>query len=185
MKTAFVCLTIALLAGCSAPASSRRAAGIAKRESGRLAAPSQPLSSFGQFELKPMELSAAIQENRDKVKVAQEFESKLRARLLPLLEQWQAQEGSPRTGGTLSIQPKLTEFYIAGAGVRFVGGGYVRPTNIEMDLELTDATTRTIIANPHIMRSAGQGASFRSSDRAQMDYAVEIAYQYLVDNYKK
>jgi len=185
MKTALVCLTVALVVGCSAPASSRRAAGIAKKESVRLAAPSQPLSSFGQFELKPMELTAAIQGNQSKVKVAQEFESKLQARLLPLLQQWQAQEGSPRTGGTLVIRPKLTEFYIAGAALRFIGGGYVRPTNIEMDLELADAATGTVIANPHIMRSAGQGASFRSSDRAQMDYAVEIAYQYLVDNYQK
>lgn len=185
MKKALVCLTVALLVGCSAPPNRGRVTRTARKESSRLAAPSQRLSSFGNFELTPLELSAEISERKEKVKVANEFEDKLRERLLPLIEQWKAQEDSPGTGGTLLIQPKLTVLHIVGSGVRFVAGQYSGRSTIEMNLELTDAATGTVVATPRITRTAGASMSLRSHDMAQLDYVVEIAYQYLADNYRK
>jgi len=184
MKKALVCLIVVLLAGCSAPANRGRVTRTARKESSLLATPSHPLS-FGNFELKPVELSPDISSRQEKVKVAKQFEGKLRERVLPLLEQWKAQENSPRTGGTLLIQPRLTVLRIVGAGVRFVAGQYSGQSTLEMDLELTDAATGAVLAKPHIMRTAGASMSLRSHDMAQLDYVVEIAYQYLVDNYRK
>jgi hypothetical protein len=176
---------VALLAGCSAPANRGRVTRTAKKESSRLAAPSQRLSSFGNFELKPMELSAEISQRKEKAKVAKELEDKLRARLLPLIEQWNTDGSIAQTAGTLLIQPKLLALRVVSAGARFVTGGASGPSIINMNLELIDSRTGTVIANPLINRTAVPSASLRSSDKAQLDYLVEIAYQYLVDNYKK
>lgn len=183
MKKACVCLTVVVLVGCSAPPNRGRVTRTAKKESSRLAAPSQRLSAFGDFELKPLELSAEISSRKEKVKVAREFEDRLRKRLLPLIEQWKAQEDSLGTGGTLLIQPKLTALRIISAGTRFWAGQYSGESTIEMDLELTEAATGTVVAKPQIARTAGASVSLRAHDMAQLDYIVEIAYQYLSDNY--
>jgi hypothetical protein len=197
MKRAFVCLTVALLAGCSGSSTSNRTSGsppsnrmlaVAKQESSRLADPSQPLSAFSNWELKPMELSAVTSERQEKVEVAKQLDERLRGRLLPLIEEWKADRNSPRTAGTLLIQPKLQALRIVSGGARFWVGAWSGDSLVDMNLELTDGTTGTIIANPRISRTAsamGGGWSVGATDRNLLNYIAEIAHQYLVDNYKK
>lgn len=186
MKKACMCLAVALLAGCSASPS--RLAAVSKEEASRLAAPSRPLSAFGGFELKPMELSAGISERKEKVQIAGQLESKLRTKLLPLLKDWEATGDSPRTAGVLLIQPKLVSLRVISGGARFWAGAWSGDSVIDMNLELTDRETGTIIANPRLFRTTGGtvGAwSVGATDRNLLDYIVEIAHQYLVHNYKE
>jgi uncharacterized protein YceK len=203
MKNACVCLTVALLAGCSSSSKSTspqsaspqstspkmsRLEEAAKNESSRLGAPSQPLSAFSDFELKPMELSAGVAERKEKAEVAKQLEDKLRTRLLPLLEEWKADKTGPRTAGTLVIQPKLQSLRIVSGGARFMIGGLSGDSVVDMNLELVDGKTGTVIANPRISRTAsGIGGAWTvgGTDRNLLNYIVEIAHQYLVDNYKK
>jgi len=186
MKNAFVFLIIVFLAGCSASPS--KLASVAKNESARLGVTARPLSEFSDFELKPMELSAGVAERNEKVKIAKQLEDSLRSRLLTLIEEWKADKASPRTVGTLVIQPKLQSLRIVSGGARFMIGAWSGDSIVDMNLELTDGKTGTIIANPRITQTAsamGGAWSVGSTDRNLLDYIVEIAYQYLVDNYKK
>jgi hypothetical protein len=186
MKKTFVCLAVVLFAGCSASPS--RLAAVAKQEAGRLGVPSQPLSTFGAFELKTMKLSKGTGKRRGEAKLAQQLEDKLRARLVPLFEQWKEDTSSPRTGGTLVIQPELQTLHIVSGARRQWQGASSGDSLIDLDLTLTDGKTGTIIANPRISRtaSAAGGAWTKGkTDRNLLDYVVEIAYQYLADNYKK
>ena len=193
MRNALICLTMALLAGCSSSSKStssdtNRIVAAAKSESSRLVAPSQPLSAFSNFELKPMELSAEIANRKEKVQMAKQLEDKLRTKLLPRIEEWKADGNSPRTAGTLVIQPKLRTLRIVSGGARMWVGAWSGESLIDMDLTLIDGKTGTVIANPRISRAAsamGGAWSGGATDKNLLNYIVEIAHQYLVDNYKK
>jgi uncharacterized protein YceK len=153
-----------------------------------LAAPSQPLSTFSDFELKPMTLADAVAKNRGKRTVAGQLESRLRERVQSLLDEWKADKSSTRTGGTLVIQPQLQDLRIISGGARFWGGSMAGGSYITMTLQLIDGKTGTIIASPIISRSSNAVAgtwTMGAMDRNLLNWAVEIARQYLVENYKK
>ncbi len=59
-------------------------------------------------------------------------------------------------------------------------------SNVELDLELADGSTNTVIAKPKIKRDvdAMTGATpFSRGDMDMLDYIVHISYQYLSMNY--
>jgi curli biogenesis system outer membrane secretion channel CsgG len=189
MKKALVCLTVVLLAGCSSGNSrENKRATPAQQASSRLEAPAQPLSTFSSFELKPLALSEEISNRPEKAAFVEQLESRLQARLSPLLDQWKAAASGPQGGSTLVIQPRLQYLHIVSGGARFAVGAMAGSSFVDMDLELTDAKTGTVIANQRIHQT---GSSRRAtwtmgaSDRRLVGSIVEIAYQYLVDNYKK
>lgn len=189
MKNGLACLTVVLLAGCSSGNSpnSRRATP-AQQEAGRLEAPSQPLSAFSSFELKPLALSEEISKPSGRANPVGQLETRLQARLSSLLDQWKAGAGNSQTGGKLVIQPKLQYLHIISSGERMSAGRQAGNSFIDMDLELTDAKTGAVIANPRIHQAAGgRSSGFRvgAADRNLINSIVEIAYQYLTDNYKK
>ena len=186
MKNAFVYLTIIFLAGCSANPS--RIASTAKQESSRLGVTSRPLSEFSNFELRPMELSAGVSDQKEKVVMAKQLENKLSKKLLPLLEEWKADGSMSRTAGTLLIQPQLQSLRIISGGNRFLAGSWAGDSLIDLNLKLADGQTGAIIANPRISRTSsamGGAWSMGKTDKQLMDYIVGISHQYLVDNYKK
>lgn len=193
MKNARVFLMVVLLAWCSGCHRARltpQAATVAKDQSTRLEAPSQPLSAFSNFELKPMELSAEVAEREEKVAVARRLDDRLRARLSGLIDLWKLEGSSPRTGGTLLIQPKVRSLRVTSSRARMWRGGLGGPfaygggSLIVMDLELTDGGTGAIIANPTISKVTGPDRSRGATDLNLLDYIAETAYQYLADNYK-
>lgn len=186
MKNACMCLTVVFFAGCSA--SPARLAAVAKQEASGLGTPSQPLSAFSTFELRPMKSSEGTAKRRGEIRLARQLEDKLHARLVPLIEQWKGGASGPRTAGTLVIQPELRTLHIVSGARRQWRGASSGDSLIDLDLTLIDGTTGTTIANPRISRTANAvGGTWTKgrTDRNLMDYVVEIAYQYLVDNYKK
>lgn len=186
MKQVAICLTAALLAGCSA--SPARLAAVAKEEASCLAAPLQPLSAFSTFELKPMKLSEGTGRRRGEVKLVRQLEDKLHARLASLFEQWAQDASRSSTAGTLVIQPELRTFHIVSGARRQWRGVSSGDSVIELDLTLIDGATGTTVANPRISRKASAvGGTWTKgrTDRNLSDYIVEIGYQYLADSYKK
>ena len=176
MRHALV-LIAALLTGCAADPQALRAAAVA--ENSRLAPPSKPLSSFGHFELAPMELSDAVRADDGKVEEARDLEQRLRAKLLPLLSEWSKSDSS---APALRIVPKVFGLRVVSGTARFWVGGLAGNSSIDMNLTLIDVATNATIADPRIQRESNAlagGYSMGATDQNLLDYIVAIAYEYL------
>lgn len=157
----------------------------AQVESARLAKPDKPLSSFANYELKPMALSAEVMEKADKVEESGILEAKIQEKLQPLFSEWAAAGGTDRAG-TLIVQPRLVKLRIVGGGARFFAGAFAGDSFIDLDLTLIDGTDNSVIANPRIMRNAdamGGAWSVGKTDDNLHDYVAYIVHQYMVDSY--
>lgn len=181
-------LAIALLAicavGCASDPSTRAA--IAEKEVARLAPPLKPLSEFSGYTLKPVTLSAGVQADADKVAVARELETKLTARLTPLLDSWRAIKPQVPRDATLLIEPKIQELRVVSGGARFFAGALMGDSFIDLDLKLTDSSTGQTIATPRIRQQAsawGGAWSVGATDRNLLDYIVDTVHRYLDTNH--
>ena len=180
---AILVFVIAFLTACAA--NPEKVQAVADAESARLTPPTKPLSSFAEYEFRPMMFSSAIEEEKGKLEEAQEFEQNLNEKLLPLLESWRV-ASSEGSSDRLSIETELTGLRIISGGARFWAGAYAGNSFIDMDLRLVDTGTGDEIANVRIRRNAGamSGAwSFGKSDQNLDEYVVSIIYDYLSDNY--
>jgi hypothetical protein len=179
-------VAVATLDGCATDPGRR--AKVAQEESVRLAAPTTPLSSYGTFELKPMEMGPEVANDSAKAAVARDLEARLQARVQPLLAQWNAQGASSAAASrTLIVQPRAMKIRMIGGANRFFAGAFAGDSSVDMDLELKEAATGAVIAKPRIARNANAMAgawSFGATDRNLMDYIADIATQYLQDNRK-
>lgn len=171
-----------LLTAC---ASQRSLADVSKAESARMPKTSKPLSSFKDYELKPLVLSAELQGDTSKSAAAATLEQKLKEKIDPLLVQWRSAPGGERSG-TLVIEPQLANLRIVSGGARFWVGGMAGDSTIDMDLQLTEQGSNATIAKVRVGRTAGGqsgGWTVGKSDRDLYLYVSAIAGQYLQDNY--
>lgn len=176
-------LIFLIFTGCAAAPEKLESVG--RAESARLARPTKRFSSYASYELKPIVLSEAVKSDEAKVAAAADLEAVVRAKLQPLLGQWQAAPGSERSG-TLVIEPQLASLRIVSVGARFWIGGFAGDSSIDMDLMYTEQSTGQQIAKPRITRSADAmtgGWSVGKSDQNLLDYIANIAYYYMSDNY--
>ena len=74
-------VAVAALIGCASDPA-RRAA-VATEQSRNFAAPTTPLSSYGTFELKPMEIAPALANDPAKVEAIKDLEGRVQARVQP------------------------------------------------------------------------------------------------------
>jgi hypothetical protein len=158
---------------------------VARSESARLAPPTRKLSTFADYQLKPMVLSPAVQTEDGKVKIAAQLEAEFNARVQPLIDKWRAAPADGRTG-TLVIEPHLASLKVVSGGARFWAGAFAGESSIDMDLWLTDASTGEQVAKVRIAQSADAmtGAwSIGQSDDNLLTYVSSIACQYLEDSY--
>ena len=182
MKTIALVSWIILL-GCAA--NPRTLESVAKTESARMAPPAKRFVGYANYELKRMVLSPAVQYEAGKVKVAGELENTLRAKLKPLFDQWKTAASIGRSG-TLVVEPQLAFLKVVSGGARFWGGAFAGDSSIDMDLVITDQTTRQQVAKARITRNADSMTgmwSIGQSDENLLEYIASIAYQYLKDNY--
>lgn len=171
-----------LLAGCAA--NPEKVQQVADDEAARLQAPTKPLSSFAEYELKPMTFAGAIEAEERKLTEAREFEQNLRAKILPLLEEWR--ESSTGGLGTLLIESEIKGLRIVSGGARFWAGAFAGESFIDLDLRLIYDATGEAISDVRIYRDAGSMAgawSIGRSDQNLDEYMVTIIHEYLSDNY--
>jgi hypothetical protein len=185
MKRVLISLiAVAVLAGCASDPGRRER--IVKEQSGRLPAPTTPLSSYGEFELKPIEMTGGVAEDPAKAAVAKDLEARVQARVQPIFAQWSAQSRNGADAAkTLIVQPRVTQLRLVGGATRFFAGAFAGDSSIAMDLELRDAATGAVIAKPSIVRSADAMAgawSVGATDQNLLNYIADIASQYLRDN---
>lgn len=185
MKRSLVFAMALLLFACASNPAKREE--VARAEAARMRATEIPLDQFNAFELEPLGMSPDVAAATGKVAVAKEVESKLRARLDPLLAGWR--RSAPATGKrrTLVVKPTIASMHVVSTAARFWIGALSGDSYIDLDLTLVEKETGDLIANQRINRSSNAMAgawSVGASDRNLTDYIVEIAYQYLVDNHQ-
>jgi len=173
-----------LITGCAA--APEKLESVARKESVRMAAPSRPFSSFVGYELKAMSFGS-IQQDQAKLERARELDTKLRAKLEPLLNQWNSAPKSGAKTGRLVIEPQLADLRIVSGGARFWAGAFAGGSNVDLDLSITDGDSGQLIAKPRVALQAGGmagGWSIGKSDSNLLDYIASVSYQYLEDHYR-
>jgi hypothetical protein len=179
----FICT---FLVGCASDPAKRKL--VAIEESSRMQPTAEPLSSFDNFKLADMTLAPSVQTEPEKVVVAKSLDVKLKTKLDPLISNWNAKAGYVQGGRTVEIQPRVVSLRVISGTTRFFAGAWAGQSDISMELILVDKETGEEIGRTRIQRAAGAFAgawSFGMTDKSLPDYVVDIAYQYLVDNYKE
>jgi len=179
----FICT---FLVGCASDPDKRKL--VAIEESSGMQSTSEPLSSFDNFKLADMTLAPSVQTEPEKVVVAKRLDVKLKTKLDPLISNWNAKSGYVQGGRTVEIQPRVVSLRVISGTTRFFAGAFAGQSEISMDLILVDKETGEEIGRTRIQRAAGAFAgawSIGMTDKSLLDYIVDIAYQYLVDNYKE
>ncbi len=183
MRSLIVVVVVGLLAACAADPA--RVQAVAEQESSRLEKASKPLSSFAEFELRPMTFTDGIMQEEGKLEEAREFEGNLIAKLSPLLDEWNA-AGQSGASGKLGIKIHIEGLRIIGGANRFWAGALAGDSFIDLDLQLIDETAGAAISKVRIYRDSDAmtgGWSVGKSDQNLDDYLVSIVHQYLMDNY--
>lgn len=183
MKRVIILLLAGLLTACAADPA--RVQEVAQVEADRLAPCGVPLSSFETFELAGMIYSDTVLADERKIAEADEFQANLKAKLDPLLAEWNA---APLEGaaGTLVIQPTLQHLKIVSGGARFWVGALAGDSYIDMDLALVNQGTGEEIAAVPIRRDADAmtgGWSVGKSDQNLDEYVASIVHEYLKKSY--
>lgn len=158
---------------------------VAATESSRLAAPSQPLSSFSRFELAPMTFSQPIRAEEGKMREAREFESAYNIRVRGLLDEWNT---NVQTGArdTLVIETDLVGLRIISGAARFWAGAFAGDSFLDLDLKLVNKNTGEQISSVRIRKDAdafGGAWSVGQTDQNLDQYVIEIVLSYLQRNY--
>jgi len=177
-------VSVTVLAGCASDPARRE--NIVKGHSATLPAPTAPLSSYGRFELKPMQIVDGVSNDAAKAEVAKDLERRIQERMQPMFARWSAESTGVRSAKTLIVQPRITKLRVIGGATRFFAGAFAGDSSIAMDLELRDAATGTVVANPTIARNANAFAgaySVGSTDQNLLGYIADIATQYLEEHH--
>ncbi|HBG18040.1 MAG: hypothetical protein A2X81_01360 [Desulfobacterales bacterium GWB2_56_26] len=178
MKKLFLLLLIpCFLVGCVA--TPERIAKTSRQDSLKFSPPKMKLSSFSSAKLEALQVIDAIANDKDKAALAKDLEAKLQAQLSPLVAAWPAGTGENET---LLIQPKIVHLRIISSTTRFMVGIMAGQSSATLQLNLVDAKTGDIIANPEITKIAlGQGGG-GENDSNLLDYLANIAHQYVLVN---
>src|SRR6266516_4937389 len=173
-------IAVAVLAGCASDPARREK--LVKEHSATLPAPTAPLSSYGEFELKAMEMAEGVANDPAKAAVAKDLEARVQERMQPVLARWNAETGGAGAAKKLIVQPRITNLRVIGGATRFFAGAFAGDSSIAMDLELRDAATSAVVAKPSIVRNANAFAgaySVGSTDKNLLSYIADIATQYM------
>ena len=177
-------VVIAVLAGCASDPARRET--IIKEQSGRLPPPTAPLSSYGKFELGPIQMVDSVANDEAKAAVAKDLERRMQERMQPIFARWNADGGNGAAAAkTLIVQPRVTRLRVISGATRAFAGAWAGESSIAMDLELRDASTGAVVASPSIARNADAMAgtwSFGATDQNLLNYIADIASQYLQDH---
>ncbi len=159
---------------------------VATVDASRLAAPSQPLSSFSRFELAPMTFSQPIRAEEGKMREAREFEIAYRIRITGLLDQWNTnvQAGAR---DTLVVKTDLVGLRIISGAARFWAGAFAGDSFLDLDLRLVNKHTGEQISNVRVRKNAdamGGAWSVGQTDQNLDQYVIEIIRTFLSNNYQ-
>ena len=117
-----------------------------------------------------------------KAAVAKDLDTRIQERMRPLFAQWGAETAGASSAKTLVVQPRIINLRVIGGATRFFAGALAGDSSITMDLELRDAATGALVANPTIVRNANAfagGYSVGSTDQNLLNYIADIAAEYL------
>ncbi len=149
--------------------------------------PSEPLSNFTTFEMKPITLAPAYADNDTNKKALAKIQEYLTAGTSPVFISWN-QVGATKAGDkrTLMIEPVVTEIKFIGGAARFWVGAMAGSSAVVMRATLTDKETGKIIATPEFYADAKamSGAwSMGGADNYMLERIAGKLRDYLSANY--
>src|SRR2546426_9711013 len=100
-------VAIAVLAGCASDPARRM--NIVKEHSAMLPAPTASLSTYGKFDLKPIEMVADVANDAAKASVAKDLEARIQERMRPIFARWSAESGGKRSAKKRIGSSRLTQ----------------------------------------------------------------------------
>lgn len=145
-------------------------------------APAERLANFQHFKLLALTASGDAKEDTDAL---QKIQANLQSKLQPVIAGWESRGAA---GRTLQIQPVVTQLKFVGTGARIMGGAFAGSSAVVMKLELVDAATGKVVADPEFyQRAAAMGGaySFGGSDVGMLERIATVSQEYLQRNYQQ
>ncbi len=159
---------------------------VAMSDAEALPAPSAPLTRYARIVIEPMTYSPLIEADNRKKSKAKDFEARFFPRIQTTLDAWNA-KGSAADAAAgakqLIIKPRIQSLQIVSGGARFWVGALSGDSNLSVSMQLIDAASGTLLANPTISKSSNGFAgawTFGSTDNNLMNYVAETANQYII-----
>jgi len=150
-------------------------------------APEAPFSAYQSFELQSLEIPSDIAAREPRVSDQLKYE--VHARLSPMLDSWNSNPISRTSGNssTLVFKPKIEELKFISTGERLLAGAFAGSSAIILRLEIVEAESGRVIANPEFYQHAnawGSAHSYGSTDRAMLGRVVDLMAEYVTENYR-
>jgi hypothetical protein len=140
-------------------------------------APARAFKEFEQFELKPLQLDAGVEEPAAVIKIREGLDRKINS----LTATW-----AQPAGDTLVIEPRVRELKFVSGGQRFLVGAMAGSSAVRMTVKLTDKATGAVIAEPEFyQRAAAYGGAYSvgGTDNNMLDRITTVIEEYMKRNY--
>jgi hypothetical protein len=148
--------------------------------------PAERFANFTHFEMEPLSMEApyAGQDANEAAKA--KIQENLDSRMVALIEAWNRIDNRQGVVRTLHIKPMLTEIKFVNGTARFWAGAMAGSSIAVIKLEITEAESGTIIAEPEFYARAAamSGAwSVGGADNAMLTRIANRVADYLSGNY--
>ena len=149
--------------------------------------PSTALSAFDRFQVSPIEMGAPYAGQPANEDAKTRLQGYVDERVPAIISAWNAAEPKHSPPRTLKIQPLIRHVKFVSGKARFWGGAFAGGTAVLMTVELRDAATGEVIAEPEFYQHAnamGAAYSFGGTDKAMLGRTAELMANYLKANYE-
>ena len=151
------------------------------------AAPTEALSNFHAFELKPLEVSSEVAADKGKKDATTVVQTHLTNIVLPVVSAWNLNP-SAENESTLVITPKIESIKKVGGATRFFAGALAGNSYVVMRLSIVAQPGDRVIAEPYFYQQAaayGGAWSVGATDNDMLKRIARIAADYLQANYRQ
>lgn len=148
-------------------------------------APTEALSAFDRFDLKPATLSADYAGQKANDKALASFERNLQERVGAWVAERNARPSKREPARTLSIEPRIEKVRFISGGVRVFAGALAGSSRVLVTLKLVDQATGATIAEPEFYQHAKGMAgayTFGAADNSMLIRVAQMSLDYLNAN---
>lgn len=147
--------------------------------------PTKAFSTYGAYELRPVELDKADAATKGKDKPAARIQEHFDGLVAPIIETWKAKpaaQGAPR----LVIEPRIDEVRKIGGATRFFAGALAGDSHITMHVRFVEQPGDAVIAEPEFyQRAAAMSGAWTvgAQDNDMLRRIAQLIADYLRSNY--
>ena len=146
--------------------------------------PPVALSTYDRFEIRPVALPDDVARHKGNRVARQYLQVDLDERVPKLLAPWNERGPGARL---LSIRPEVEQIRFITGGKRLLTGGFSGSSWAVLRLDLVEAGTGEVVAEPQFLQHANSiaaGYSLGAADKLMLARLADMAAAYLHDNYE-